>query len=226
MPTLGNQLKAAREQKGLSASEAALGTRLKVQHILALEGDDYSTIPAPVYAKGFLRLYAEYLELDPSPLIEEYELHFMPKKRQPLTPQKEKTSSVRKQPEERTRPAGATKEKRKARESVRPAAGPSLRLRLSRSLSALKRQVARRPAIRRPRVEWFRVPARKVATVALGVALLLLAAFGVRACAGTIRSDDAPPSRAPRPSRMDQLIEEPPDPYLPAEETRRAEPGR
>ena len=38
----------------------------------ALERDDFSSIPAPIYGKGFLRLYAEYLELDPVPLIEDY----------------------------------------------------------------------------------------------------------------------------------------------------------
>ena len=72
METLGQKLKAARLARKMTASEAAKGTRIKVQHIEAMEGDDFSAIPAPAYAKGFIKLYAELLGLDPAPLIAEY----------------------------------------------------------------------------------------------------------------------------------------------------------
>lgn len=72
MDTIGQQLKAAREHKGVTASQAAATTHMKVQQIEALERDDYSRLTVPTYAKGFLRLYAEYLGLDAAPLLRDY----------------------------------------------------------------------------------------------------------------------------------------------------------
>lgn len=72
MATLGQQLKAAREAKGVSESEAGAATKILTKLIVAMEDDDFSVMPAPTYAKGFIRLYAEYLELDSVPLVAEY----------------------------------------------------------------------------------------------------------------------------------------------------------
>lgn len=72
MATLGEQFKAAREAKGASESEAATAIRTLTKIIVAMEADDFSVMAAPTYAKGFIRLYAEYLELDPDPLVAEY----------------------------------------------------------------------------------------------------------------------------------------------------------
>ncbi len=89
METLGQQLQAARQAKKLTASEAAKGTRIKIQHIQAMERDDFSAIPAPAYAKGFIRIYAEFLELDPGPLVQEYMDNHAPKERASLLPEEE-----------------------------------------------------------------------------------------------------------------------------------------
>ncbi len=72
MATLGQQLKAAREAKGASESEAGSAIKVLTKIIIAMEDDDFSVMPAPTYAKGFIRLYAEYLDLDPVPLVDEY----------------------------------------------------------------------------------------------------------------------------------------------------------
>lgn len=72
MATLGQQLKATREAKGLSESEVGAATNILTKVIRALEADDFSSMPAPTYAKGFIRLYAKHLGLDPEPLVEEY----------------------------------------------------------------------------------------------------------------------------------------------------------
>ena len=69
---LGDILRAEREKKGLTLSDVAEGTRIKVQVLETIENNDFSRIPAPVYGKGFIKLYAEFLGLDPAPLIEEY----------------------------------------------------------------------------------------------------------------------------------------------------------
>lgn len=72
MPTIGETLKAAREARGLSLPEAGQATRIKTQQLDALERDDYRTIPAAPYARGFIKLYAQFLHLDPAPLLEQY----------------------------------------------------------------------------------------------------------------------------------------------------------
>ena len=66
--TVGAILREAREKKGLSTSEVALATRMKVQIVEEIEHDDFSRIAAPIYAKGFIKLYAECVGVDPMPL--------------------------------------------------------------------------------------------------------------------------------------------------------------
>ena len=74
MDTLGPKLKAAREALNLTQSQVAELTRIKTQQIDGLERDDFSSIPAAMYAKGFIKLYAQVVELDPDPLLELYVL--------------------------------------------------------------------------------------------------------------------------------------------------------
>ncbi|MCS7294862.1 MAG: helix-turn-helix domain-containing protein [Chloroflexota bacterium] len=69
MATIGETLRAARERRGLSLSEASRLTRIAPRFLVALEEDDYGALPAPVYARGFLRSYATLLGLDPEPLV-------------------------------------------------------------------------------------------------------------------------------------------------------------
>ncbi len=86
METLGQKLYAARNQKKVTASEAAKHTRIKIQHLEDMERDDFSSIPAPAYAKGFIKIYSEYLCIDPAPLIKEYMEKHAPNERAPLLP--------------------------------------------------------------------------------------------------------------------------------------------
>lgn len=70
--TLGSKLRAAREIKGVDVSTAAEKTKILPQMLHELEADDFHRIAAPIYAKGFIRTYCEYLGIDPQPLIDEY----------------------------------------------------------------------------------------------------------------------------------------------------------
>ncbi len=74
---LGRKLREAREEKELSQSEVASGTRMKVQIVSAIEEEDFSDVAAPIYGKGFIKLYAEFVGLDPQPLINEYVKEFV-----------------------------------------------------------------------------------------------------------------------------------------------------
>ena len=74
---LGQTLRKARQEKKLTASEVAAGTRMKVQMVEALEREDFSQVAATIYGKGFIRMYADYVRLDPEPLIQEYMERFV-----------------------------------------------------------------------------------------------------------------------------------------------------
>ena len=63
---LGEQLRKARLERNLRPSEVAAATRMKVQIVEALEQEDFSKMAAPIYGKGFIRMYAEHVGLDPN----------------------------------------------------------------------------------------------------------------------------------------------------------------
>ena len=72
--TIGQQLKKAREYRNLTLEKAAEATRIRRNYLQALEADDFSAIPSPVQARGFLRNYAEYLNLDLDQIVDELRL--------------------------------------------------------------------------------------------------------------------------------------------------------
>ena len=72
MTGFGDKLRIAREQKGLTRSQLADITRILVQIIQGLEEEDFSRIVAPIYGRGFVKLYAEAVGLDPKECIDEF----------------------------------------------------------------------------------------------------------------------------------------------------------
>ena len=62
---LGERFRAAREARGLSLSDVAEQIRIRSLYLAAIEDENWSTIGAPVYVRGFLRTYARFLGLDP-----------------------------------------------------------------------------------------------------------------------------------------------------------------
>lgn len=65
MSELGSLLVRAREARGLTLEDAERDTRISRRYLQALESEQFEVIPAPVYARGFLRSYSQYLGLDP-----------------------------------------------------------------------------------------------------------------------------------------------------------------
>ena len=63
-PTAGEQLRAAREEKGLSLEEIAGQTRIPRRHLESLEESDWSKLPAPTYTIGFAKSFASVVGLD------------------------------------------------------------------------------------------------------------------------------------------------------------------
>ncbi len=72
MDELGQILRQARENKGLSVEEVHEETRINPMYLEALEDGDYSILPTTTHTRGFLRNYARFLGLDPEPLLERY----------------------------------------------------------------------------------------------------------------------------------------------------------
>ena len=70
--SLGDTLRAAREAKGITTSELAVRTHMLVQTVEGLESEDFRKIPAPIYGRGFVKLYCEEVGLDPKPLQAEF----------------------------------------------------------------------------------------------------------------------------------------------------------
>lgn len=64
MPTVAEQLRHAREQQNLDVYQMADLTKIKTEHVRALEAGDYQSFSAPVYIRGFVRTYAKALKLD------------------------------------------------------------------------------------------------------------------------------------------------------------------
>jgi cytoskeletal protein RodZ len=69
MAELGNTLSRARRARGITLEDAERDTHVSRRYLQALETEDFSVFPAPVYARGFLRTYSRYLGLNPEELI-------------------------------------------------------------------------------------------------------------------------------------------------------------
>jgi len=67
--TVGERLRAAREARNLSLVEAAASTSIRLNHLQELEDDHPEVFTSGVQARGFLRLYASFLNLDANELI-------------------------------------------------------------------------------------------------------------------------------------------------------------
>lgn len=71
--TFGKHLKRARLSQHKTLDEAAKATRIHASSLDALENDDRSKLPAEVFTRGFIKIYAKYLELDPQEALNWYD---------------------------------------------------------------------------------------------------------------------------------------------------------
>lgn len=63
MSPLGSYLGRLREERGLSIEELARLTRVAPRYLEALEHDDFTALPAPVFTKGYIRAYCQALDV-------------------------------------------------------------------------------------------------------------------------------------------------------------------
>jgi cytoskeletal protein RodZ len=61
---IGSILEKRRLEKGLSLKEVEQATKIRTRYLEGLEREDPTVLPDPVYARGFLKTYANFLGLD------------------------------------------------------------------------------------------------------------------------------------------------------------------
>ena len=64
MSTVAQQLRQAREAKNLTVQQVVEITKIRTDHLLALEEGNFDVFSAPVYIRGFVRTYSTLLKLD------------------------------------------------------------------------------------------------------------------------------------------------------------------
>lgn len=69
---IGVELRDARLARGVTIDDAQRATRISRRYLEALEAEDFAALPAPVFARGFLRSYAQFLGIDPTELVSRF----------------------------------------------------------------------------------------------------------------------------------------------------------
>ena len=77
---IGPLLEKKRLEKGLSLKEAEQATKIRTRYLKGLEREDPTALPDPVYARGFLKTYANFLGLDGEQLSREFRDHRAPRR--------------------------------------------------------------------------------------------------------------------------------------------------
>ncbi len=70
--TLGEKLRQAREERGISISEVAEQTRISSLYLESIEKDDYKPLPGGIFNKGFVKSYAKFIGIDEHEALQDY----------------------------------------------------------------------------------------------------------------------------------------------------------
>lgn len=76
MLTAGQLLQEVRLKKKLTLTEVASGTKIKVAFLSAIERGEYYKLPSPSYALGFVKNYAEFLEIPARQIVPIFKREF------------------------------------------------------------------------------------------------------------------------------------------------------
>lgn len=211
MDSIGHILKTTRERKRISQSYAAAQTRIKIQYLEWMERDDFSHMPAPAYAKGFLRMYAEFLGLDPHPLVQQYvDVHLGHRPPRLSSAVGSGSRPPAAPPPPRPEPAvpdpapAATAVETPHAPGPTPAPAP---IRPRRSLP--------RPDFNRLKTAVASWPWRVILTVVVSVVTVVLLANGLARCARRAESQPVTTRPAVFKKGVPAVIQDVPEPYLP-----------
>jgi cytoskeletal protein RodZ len=70
--SFGGWLRRQREMREISLRDIADRTKISLRYLQAMEDDRFDLLPAPIFAKGFLREYARYVGLSPDEVVNHY----------------------------------------------------------------------------------------------------------------------------------------------------------
>ena len=73
---IGSSLRDARMRQGLEIPDVERATRIRGKYLRALESESFDILPSQAYIKGFLRSYADFLDLDGRLFVDEYTSRF------------------------------------------------------------------------------------------------------------------------------------------------------
>jgi cytoskeletal protein RodZ len=73
---IGTALREARMRAKIDISEVEARTKIRAKYLRAIENEDWEVLPGSVYAKSFLRSYADFLGLDSRMLVEEFKRRY------------------------------------------------------------------------------------------------------------------------------------------------------
>jgi cytoskeletal protein RodZ len=85
---IGGSLREARLKRGLTPADVQKAIRIRDRYLQALEEERWELLPGDAYVKGFLRTYADYLGLDGSLYVDEYNARYAQPDEQPFVPER------------------------------------------------------------------------------------------------------------------------------------------
>lgn len=73
MPTLGEELRQAREKRGISLRQISDATHIGVRFLQAIEDDDYKILPGGIFNRAFVKSFAKYIGVDEQYALDLYQ---------------------------------------------------------------------------------------------------------------------------------------------------------
>jgi cytoskeletal protein RodZ len=70
--TIGEKLRLAREESGISLRDISEQTRISMRYLEAIETDDYKRLPGGIFNKSFIKAYARHIGFDEAEAMESY----------------------------------------------------------------------------------------------------------------------------------------------------------
>src|SRR5689334_3126533 len=71
-PGVGDLLRGCRQAQGYDLADVAAALRIRHAYLQAIEDGRFKDLPGATYAAGFLRTYAEFLDIDPQEVVRRF----------------------------------------------------------------------------------------------------------------------------------------------------------
>ena len=73
MPSLGEELRKAREERGITLRTISDATHIGMRFLQAIESDTYNQLPGGIFNRSFVRLFARQVGLDEEQVVARYD---------------------------------------------------------------------------------------------------------------------------------------------------------